>query len=314
MVEIHHVLCPVDFSDFSRRALDHAIAVAKWYGSSLSVLYVYHVPMAGMALSSLPAAAAMGGLTLSPADREQLRQQLKAFTPAKAVKNVPVDCCVAEGGVAVEVLAQAESADMVVMGTHGRSGFEHLMLGSVTEKVLRKAKCPVLTIPRATHDATSGVPALFHHIIVGVDFSGASLDALRYALSLAEEADAHLTVLQVVEIPRELAEWADESQEGRGYVERWKALARSRLRALVPDTVRVYCHVEERVETGQPYREILSVAAEQHAGLIVIGAHGHGMFDRMFVGSTAQHVVRQAVCPVLTLRAPADGPAASPRR
>lgn len=130
------------------------------------------------------------------------------------------------------------------------------------------------------------------------------MHALKYALSLAEEADAHLTVLQVVDIPRELAKWAEESQEGRGYVERWKAFALTRLRALVPDTAHVYCHIEERVETGQPYRDILRVAAEQHAGLIVIGAHGHGVLARIFFGSTARHVVRQAVCPVLTLRVP----------
>lgn len=163
-----------------------------------------------------------------------------------------------------------------------------------------------MTIPRAASDATKAVPALFHHVIAGVDLSDASLHALTYALSLAEEADAHLTLLRVVEIPRELAEWAAESQEGKGYVERWKGQALAKLRDLVPDSARVYCHIEERVETGQPYREILRMAAETHAGLIVIGAHGHGMLDRMFFGSTAQHVVRQAVCPVLTLRAPAE--------
>ena len=138
----------------------------------------------------------------------------------------------------------------------------------------------------------------------------ASLHALKYALSLAEEADAHLTVLRVVEIPRELAEWAAESDEGKGYVKRWKELALTRLRDVVPNDARVYCHVEERVETGQPYRELLRVAAEQSAGLIVIGAHGHNVLDRMFFGSTAQHVVRHAACPVLTLRAPASS---SPR-
>lgn len=79
----------------------------------------------------------------------------------------------------------------------------------------------------------------------------------------------------------------------------------SRLRTLVPDAARVCCHVEERVETGRPYRQILRVATEQHAGLIVLGAYGHGALERMFFGSTAQHVVREAVCPVLTLRDPA---------
>lgn len=302
MIEIRHVLCPVDFSDFSRRALDHAIAVARWYGSRLTVLYVHHVAVPGIAEFAGLATGPVESPVLSPGDREQLRQQLKALTRAEALKNIPVEFCVAEGDVAVEILAAAESADMLVMGTHGRSGFEHLVLGSVTEKVFRKAMCPVLTIPRTSPDATEAVPALFHHILAGVDFSEASMHALSYALSLAEEADAHLTVLHVTEVPRELARWADEDQEGKKYVEHWRTYVLARLRPLVPDATRMYCHVGERVETGEPYREILRVAAEEHAGLIVIGAHGRGVVERMFVGSTAQHIVRQAVCPVLIIR------------
>jgi nucleotide-binding universal stress UspA family protein len=259
-----------------------------------------------VALSSLPAAPAAEPVALSPADRGQLRQQLGGFVPAEAVKNVPVECVVAEGDVTTEVLAEAQAADMVVLGTHGRSGFEHLMLGSVAEKVVRKAHCPVMTIPPAASDDTTAVPSLFHHIVAGIDFSEASLHALKYALSLAEEADAHLTVVRVVEIPRELAEWATKSEEGKAYVDRWQSLASTRLHDVVPTDAHVYCHIEERVETGQPYRELLRVAAEQSAGLIVIGARGHGLLDRMFFGSTAQHVVRHAVCPVLTLRAPAN--------
>jgi nucleotide-binding universal stress UspA family protein len=241
-------------------------------------------------------------LLLSPADREQLRQQMKAMVRPESVTNIPVEFCVTEGDVAGEILAAAESADMLVMGTHGRSGFEHLVLGSVTEKVLRKAICPMLTIPRVSPDATEAVPSLFHQILVGIDFSQASMIAFGYALSLAEEADAHLTVLHVTEIPRELARWADEEREGKKYVEQWRAYALGRLRPIVPDAARVYCHVKERVETGEPYRAILRVAAEEHAELIVIGTHAQGIVERTFVGSTAQHIVRQAVCPVLTVR------------
>jgi nucleotide-binding universal stress UspA family protein len=225
--------------------------------------------------------------------------------PVDAASKVSVEFRVAEGDVADEILAQAEGADMVVIGTHGRSGYEHLLLGSVAEKVVRRAYCPVLTIPRAAHDATEAVPGLFHQIVAAIDFSRASMHALTYALSLAEEADAHLTVLQVVEVPHELALWAEGSAEGKERVEQWKAQAVARLRTAVPEAARLYCHIEERVETGKPYREILRVAGERRAGLIVIGAHGHSVLDRMFFGSTAQHVVRQAACPVLTLRAPA---------
>ena len=301
MVPITHVLCPVDFSDFSRRALDHAIAVAKWYGSRLTVMYVHHVPMPGLALGSPLAPATVEGSVLSAAEREQLQQTLRAFTPAAALGSLAVEFALAEGDVAREILAQAQLADMVVMGTHGLSGFESLILGSAAEKVLRKVNRPLLTIPQATADATDAVPALFHHIVAAVDFSDTSMRALSVAVSLAEEADAHLTLLHVIELPLELEAWVAGSEQGRTHLEQWQRGTATRLHQLVPDAARTYCHVEERVETGRAYREILRLAQERRAGLIVIGAHGRGVVERMFVGSTAQHVVRRAVCPVLTI-------------
>jgi nucleotide-binding universal stress UspA family protein len=160
----------------------------------------------------------------------------------------------------------------------------------------------VLTIPRGGPDGTRGVPSLFHHILAAIDFSDVSLHALGYALSLAEEADAHLTLLHVSEIPRELAQWAGESHEGQEYVERWKAFARRRLKSLVSESARVYCFVDERVEVGETYREVLGVAAERGSTLIVMGMHGAGMVERLFVGSTTERVVRRAECPVLAVR------------
>lgn len=301
VVEIRSVLCPVDFSDFSRRALDHAVTVARWYGARLTVLYVHHVEIPSIAQFAGLGSASIESVSLSLSDREQLRRQLESMVRPEAVKNMPVEFCVAEGGIADEILAAAESADLLVMGTHGRSGFDRLLLGSATEKVLRKARCPMLTVPRPSPNAAA-VPALFHHIVAGVDFSDASMVALGYALSLAEEADAHLTVVHVSEIPRELARWADENDEGKTYVEQWKAYALARLRPVVPDAVRVYCHVKQRVETGQPDQAILRAAVEEDAGLIVIGRHGHSVVEETFIGSTAQHIVREAACPVLTVR------------
>jgi nucleotide-binding universal stress UspA family protein len=301
MVEIRSILCPVDFSDFSRRALDHAVTVARWYGARLTVLYVHHIEIPTIAQFAGLGTASIESAGLSLGDREQLRQQLEAMVRPEAMKNVPIEFSVVEGGIVVEILAAAESADLLVMGTHGRSGFDRLVLGSVTEKVLRKATCPMLTVPRGSPDAT-GVPTLFHHILAGVDFSEASMLALDWALSLAEEADAHLTVLHVTEIPLELARWADEDEDGKKYVEQWKSHARARLQPVVPDAVRVYCHVKERVETGRPYEAILRTAAEENAGLIVMGRHGYGVIEETFVGSTAQQIVREAACPVLTVR------------
>jgi len=307
MIDIRRVVCAVDFSDGSRRALTYAVDLATWYECRLAALYVHPLPLTGMALASLPAAPAVPTpAVLSPAEREELRRQIHGLVPADTARHLPVDVLVNGGDVAGEILAESRPGDLLVIGTHGRSGFERLVLGSVAEKVVRRATRPVLTVPPAAREASQAVPSLFHDIVVGIDGSEASVRALAFALSLAEEADAHLTLLQVVELPRERAEWAGESAEGKAYVARWKESATARLRDLVPQDAHVYCHVHERVETGQPYREILRVAAERRAGLVVIGAHGHGVLERLFVGSTAQHVIRQAGCPVLTVRSPVE--------
>ena len=108
-VDIRRVLCPVDFSDFARRALDYAIAVARWYTCRLTVLYVHHVPVPSIAEFAGLATGPADGRVLSAADCEQLREQLKGLTPAEAVKNIPVEFSFAEGDVATEILAEADS-------------------------------------------------------------------------------------------------------------------------------------------------------------------------------------------------------------
>ena len=127
--------------------------------------------------------------------------------------------------------------------------------------------------------------------------------AFALAMALAQETDGHLTVLNVVEISADAHERLPQLSPGvREYVAAIEEDHRQRLRSAVPDAVRAYCEVETMMVPGKPYREILRVAAEQQSDLIVIGIHGRGAADRLFFGSTTQHVVRQATCPVLTLR------------
>lgn len=222
---------------------------------------------------------------------------------------MPVGFEIAEGPTTAEILAAADAmpADLLVMGTHGRSGFERLVLGSVTEKVLRKAACPVLTVPRGVPDGVPAPPVLFKRIICAVDFSDCSMHALNHAMSLAQEADAHLTVMHVVELPPDVPREVHENVlAGPRNLREYLALAeedrRARLRDAIPESVRAYCTVDTILATGKPYREIVRVAEEQKADLLVIGIHGRGAVDRLLFGSTAQHLVRQASCPVLTLR------------
>jgi nucleotide-binding universal stress UspA family protein len=197
-------------------------------------------------------------------------------------------------------------ADAIVMGTHGSSGFEHLLLGSVTEKVLRRAPCPVLTVPPHTR-ATSKLP--FRRLLCAMDFSNSSLSGLELACSLAKESGAELTILHVVEWPwqeppppvlRELPpDQAFALAEFRRYL---KKSVTERLKALVPETVRDPCAIVPRVAHGKSYVEILRVAAEESADMIVIGVHGWNAADLMLFGSTTNQLVRRATCPVLTVR------------
>jgi nucleotide-binding universal stress UspA family protein len=158
MTEIRQILCPIDFSDTARHALEHAVVIAKWYGSRVSGLCVVHPPVFPPPPMLLSASAS----TTAGPDREALRHQLLEWLEQVGQAKVATEALLEDGNVAAAILDQAERvrADLIVMGTHGLSGFERFMLGSVTERVLRKARTPVLTVPPSattTHDCrTSG--------------------------------------------------------------------------------------------------------------------------------------------------------------
>jgi nucleotide-binding universal stress UspA family protein len=305
MIEIRRILCPIDFSDYSRRALDHAIAIARWYESTVTVLHVFSpVPVAVYG----PGPVVFDPITLIPADRDQLLANIRAFIEAESAPGITTEALVREGNTAAEILNQATSmnADLLVIGTHGRSGFERLLLGSVAEKVLRKARCPVLVVPRRLPDAVPAGPVLYKRILCPVDFSESSFHALKYAISMAQEADGRLTVLHVVspefENTVELANsvYDREITIGNFLKQREDALRRRLQEAVTGATE--FCSVDSIMRHGKPGSEVLHTASERQSDLIVMGVQGRGAVDLLFFGSTTQHVVRDAACPVLTLR------------
>jgi len=297
MTEFKRILCPIDFSDASRHATDHAVALAGWYGAHITALHVLQraVPFEPPILF-----AERGGLDRLPADREQVMTRMDDWMQPAAAALVPWDARIDEGVPAECVLQHARylPADLIVMGSHGRSGFEHLVLGSVTEKVLRNAGCPVLTVPPRVA-TTAKLP--FKRLLCPIDFSAPSLEALRIAFSLAEESDAELTVLNVVD-------WPDDDTfltETFGSPEMRRQLetqAAQRVDALIPDDARVWSRPSARVAVGKAYQEIIGAATAVAADLIVIGVHGRNALELTLFGSTTNQVVRRAPCPVLTIR------------
>jgi nucleotide-binding universal stress UspA family protein len=295
VIEIPRILCPCDFSGYSARALRQARRVADRHGSSVTVLHV--IP------TTVPPAGGFGALTnpalLYPEVRDRTLSALRRFVDRAGPAALPADVEVREGVPAQEILKRAGElpADLLVLGTHGRGGFEKWMLGSVTERVLRKSRCSVLTVP--ARGALPTGAALFGTILWATDFSPPAAAALEYAVSLARPDRARLVLVHVVahaaepQGPGAPPDLATELQER----------ARAWLRQAVPADVRGVCAVEEIVAVGKAHREIARLARERDVELIVMGAQGADALDHLIFGSTAERVTRMAPCPVLTTRA-----------
>ena len=300
MIDIRRVLFPTDLSDISRRAFGHALTLARFYQAEIELAYVVEPVGPAPAVTAAHPPFAV----LDPEARGRLESELAELSRPARELGLATWHKVVEGGVVHEILGRARSwpADVVVMGTHGRGGFERLVLGSVTEKVLRKAPCPVLAVPPPAEGLHPSGPVLLRRILCPVDFSGASRAALVYAFALAEESGAEITVLHVLEWPIEEEPGAHiagfDVPEFRRHLEHD---ARERLHALVPEEVRDWCQPREQVAGGRPWREILRVAREGETELIVMGVRGRGPVDLTLFGSTTHHVVRSAPCPVLVV-------------
>ncbi len=293
MTRITHVLCPVDFSGISEHAVDHAAAIAHWYEARLTLLHVF----ASLPTLDLPP------LVLEEADRERRLAAMRAMA-WRVPPAVPVDFRVAQAEYVHDgILDQlaATQADLLVVGTHGRGGFQRVFLGSVTEKVIRKAACPTLVVPPRAVDVSPDAPVQFRRILCAIDFSDSSLAAVSYALNLAEESDARLTLLHVIETPPELRETPLVDVDIDRVHAAAEAEARTRLRGLVPDGARDYCTVQTAAVEGRAYRRVLEQAAAEDADLIVMGIRGRGALDLLVFGSTTHHVIRAAACPVLVV-------------
>jgi nucleotide-binding universal stress UspA family protein len=301
MIEIPRILCPVDFSDASQHAVNYAVALARWYTARLTLLHVYDVmPLAPIAPEMIP------GFTVGPEYRERLLCDLERFAKPAGADTVPVEFAVVEGQPGLEIVRHAteNASGLIVLGTHGRSGLERLLLGSVTERVLHRAPCPVLVVPpRAPHAPAAPV---FKRILCGIDFSACSLHALEYALSLAQETDACLTLAHVFETDASMpADWRTSLQPAavREALVALEAERRTRLAHAVPANMGS-CTTDTVMACGPSARELLRLARDRAADVIVLGVRGRNAADLLVFGSTTNKVVRQATCPVMVVNAP----------
>ena len=283
VIAVQNILVPTDFSSISRKALVYAAAVAKHYGSRLHVAHVLPLEVIWLPEQSLKKA------------RHEAEEQMKAVVSAVELSTQP-NALLSEGDIAEVTpdLLKQHGIDLMVLATHGRKGLQRFMLGSVAEEIFRTAACPVLTVGPKAPEAPA---AVLNRILFATDFTAESVAALPCAISLAQEHQAHLYLVHVVQ------------KDHRIVAPHERALARppyeQRLRELIPPGTTQVSTVERVVEFGSPTDGILLAGERCSADLIVLGIRGGGPLVRAAThlpGPTAYNVIAQAHCPVLTVR------------
>ena len=291
-MQLKLILCPIDFSEFSAAAYCHALSVAEHYEAKVICLHIaelWKYPYADYGASQSDFAR------FCKAMHEGGEQQLNKFVREHRGNDGLPELVVQQGNASDSILtfAQARGVELIVMGTHGRRGLDRMVLGSTTDRVLRSAACPVLVVSHASHTAMCTGPDGRHRldkILYCTDFSHNSKRALAYAMSLAAEYGAELTLLHVAKKPSDLAE-----------AEALIAAHTEQLDKLVPENKRQHLKLKTAVRLGTPYEEIIRHASEAPPSLIAMTARGGDALDRAIFGSTTYRVIQLGPCPVLAI-------------
>jgi nucleotide-binding universal stress UspA family protein len=287
-IQLKNILFATDFSPASNAAAPYASALAKRYGAKLYALHVRPPivnPMTPpVSWKSLEEAASR--------EADKYRQNI-----LKSFEGLQPEILINEGDLwsNIEAIMKEVQIDLIVMGTRGRSGVARFVLGSTAERIFRQAPCPVLTI--GPHSSPNSKPnGEFFHILFATDFSPESIAAAPFAISLAQEYQANLTLLHVVEDAKanELVQPSDLTTS-----------TAQLLHNLVSADAELWCLPQCAVERGDVGEKILDVATRSQADLIVLGVNQPSGFPGAATHlpiAIAHKVVSHAACPVLTVR------------
>ena len=287
-----HILVPTDGSDHAERAAEHAALLAEAFDATLHLLTVVDIEAAAGPFSA-------GGVDeayverRSAAEREALAELADSLDGAVAVETEVVTGQPAEG--ILDYVTDHE-ADLVVMGTHGRSGLRRYLTGSVAERVLRLSPVPVLTV-RAT--AESSVGAGYEDILVPTDGSERSDAAVTHAVDVAAAFGSTLHAVSVVNVG-DIGTGAEVSVPGE-LLDELEAGATEATDAVADEARAAGIEAVTAVRTGRPKRDLLEYIETHDIDLVCMGTHGRTGLDRVLLGSTAEALVRQSDVPVLTV-------------
>jgi nucleotide-binding universal stress UspA family protein len=286
-VALTKILVTTDFSPDSGRALDYALALARRYDARI---YLAHVLAPDPFLYAEPA--------LAEATYEKVRQAAEQgmgdILISGKLRGIPHEVLLEEGHVwpVIAKLIEKHEIDLVVTSTHGHGKVRKVLIGSVAEEIFRQADCAVLSVgPRVKDEPAREVE--LKNILFATDFGPGAEKAAAYAFSLAQEHEAQLTLLHAIQ---EATAFTEES------VRRQREFNVEKLRKLVPEGAENWCKPVFRATFGEAAEEILTMARETNADLIVMGAKARKNLAGHVPVTIAYNVVLKAHCPVLTVR------------
>jgi len=286
-VALTKIRVTTDFSPESERALDYALALARRYDARI---YLAHVIAPDPFLYAEPA--------LAEATYEKVRQAAEQgmadILISGKLRGIPHEVLLEEGNVwpVIERMIEKHEIDLVVTATHGRGKVQKLLIGSVAEEIFRQTGCAVLTVGPNVKDQP-GREVELKNILFATDFGHGAEKAAGYAFSLAQEHGAHLNMLHVIQ---EATAFTEES------VRRQREFTVEKLEQLVPEGAEDWCKPQYRATFGEATEEILTMARETNADLIVMGAKARKSLAGHVPGTIAYKVVVKSHCPVLTVR------------
>jgi nucleotide-binding universal stress UspA family protein len=287
-IQLTNILFLTDFSPAAAAAVPYAAEVVKRFGARLHALHVQTPIINPMTEPATWAALEKAAEAEAEMQRETLLKSFPGLQP---------EVTIAEGGLwdTLQSVVEQNKIDLIVLGTRGRSGVGKFFLGSVAEEIFRRAPCAVMTVgPRSAGESVWR--RKISEIVYATDFSMDSVAAASYAISLAQEFQAHLTLLHVV---------ADDEPGDFVHSRELVKSANRLLRNLIPSAAELWCEPRFAVEQGSPAEKILEVANRTNADLIVLGVHRPSGFPGAATHlpiATAHKVVSNAPCPVLTVR------------
>ncbi len=289
------VLVATDFSEYSKVALDICLGVSKCMKTKLYVLHtIEKLPHDYRHLLSSTTHSNMKQKL-----EEEAMEKIKAMLPGELLENEDIIPIVRFGKPFLEIIkvAKEKKVDLLAIGTHGRAGVDRVILGSVAERVVRKAHCPVMVIRGRKYVG-------FKRIIVPIDLSDCSRIALEYAAATARAHKSKLTILHVFEesFVKPYVNAANSEEEANEIIKEIERVNESKYDEFLKTVDLRGVEYEKLLKKGIPESDIVETAMEQQANLIVMGTHGRSGIKHILIGSTAEEVVRNVHCDIIIVK------------